>query len=222
MEAWLSDKHLVPGTFSRVDAIDAATFTFLEVGDGGMSLRVVGPPFHSKATSSNSSSSGSDDEMPQPQPCIDVLIWAFDSRQRLTTVGCGLSHLKAIAMAYAAGLQEVLIMEDDVAPIDLLGDSGNGNGGEGWRGEANAAMVWTYLRAMIDSLPADWTLLQVRFPAIRFAEPPHAYRMCCAHDTVCTMPWRLCRCLHRLTHIAAQALLAHTSSRSQGRSISSH
>eukprot|EP00611_Tribonema_gayanum_P009789 TRINITY_DN1965_c0_g1_i3.p1 TRINITY_DN1965_c0_g1~~TRINITY_DN1965_c0_g1_i3.p1 ORF type:complete len:366 (-),score=75.37 TRINITY_DN1965_c0_g1_i3:803-1900(-) len=160
MTAWLSDKNLFPGQFTRIEALDASTFAFQDM-QSGMTLRVQAPSQASPPSNRDPfPATGIGDS--EPLPCLDLLMWAFDARHRRSAVGCGLSHLKAIAVAYAMGLEEVLIMEDDVAMIGLVSD-------DIAHAKDNAAAGWAYLRAMIDSLPEDWTLLQVS--SLIFSKP---------------------------------------------------
>lgn len=80
--------------------------------------------------------------------CLSVKLWMFGTHSRASTLGSGLSHAKAIAVAYAQGLKEALILEDDVRMVDLV------------EGKENARAVWKYLRATLDSLPKNWEVLQ--------------------------------------------------------------
>eukprot|EP00953_Heterococcus_sp_UTEX-ZZ885_P011374 6580-Heterococcus_DN1.PRE.1 len=80
---------------------------------------------------------------------MQVRTWRFSLGGSFSTIGCGLSHAKAIVMAYSMGLQEALIIEDDVQMINLTDTADNGN------------TVWHYLRQLIASLPPGWDILQV-------------------------------------------------------------
>jgi GR25 family glycosyltransferase involved in LPS biosynthesis len=81
---------------------------------------------------------------------MQVRTWRFGLWGSFSTIGCGLSHAKAIVMAYSMGLQEALIIEDDIQMTNLTGDTAD-----------NSNMVWHYLRQLVASLPPEWDILQV-------------------------------------------------------------
>jgi GR25 family glycosyltransferase involved in LPS biosynthesis len=66
---------------------------------------------------------------------LDLKAWTFGTSGSLSAVACGLSHAKAIATAYTMGLQEVLILEDDMGLMHLSAD-----------GAKNHSLVWSCLR----------------------------------------------------------------------------
>jgi GR25 family glycosyltransferase involved in LPS biosynthesis len=81
---------------------------------------------------------------------LDLKAWTFGTSGSLSAVACGLSHAKAIAVAYAMGLQKVLILEDDMGLMHLSANSAQ-----------NHNVVWRYLRHILDSLPTDWKVIQM-------------------------------------------------------------
>jgi GR25 family glycosyltransferase involved in LPS biosynthesis len=131
-EAWLAaDAYITNST--RISAIDASQFSRRDVEEELSTYATL-------HTGSNSST----------QATMQARIWRFGLAGRRSTLGCGLSHAKAIAVAYAMGLEQVLIIEDDVEMIQLSTDA-----------ETNSAMIWHYLRSLTQSLPTDWSVLQV-------------------------------------------------------------
>jgi GR25 family glycosyltransferase involved in LPS biosynthesis len=131
-ETWLREEALLqPEQWCRVDAIDAR---LLEQQDAQQQLSI-----HATLASGESAS----------VVLQQARTWRFGLWGSTSTLGCGLSHAKAIAIAYSMGLQEALIIEDDVQMINLTDQSDNGQ------------MVWHYLRQVVDSLPDDWDVLQV-------------------------------------------------------------
>jgi GR25 family glycosyltransferase involved in LPS biosynthesis len=80
---------------------------------------------------------------------LDLQAWTFGTSGSLSAVACRFSHAKAITVAYAMGVQEVLILEDDMGLMHLSADSAK-----------NHNLVWSYLRHVLDSLPAGWKVLQ--------------------------------------------------------------
>jgi GR25 family glycosyltransferase involved in LPS biosynthesis len=82
---------------------------------------------------------------------MQLTAWSFGTGGSLSTIGCALSHIKVVAIAYAMGLSEVLILEDDIssASLDPAGPEGFADG--------------SYLRALLNSLPDKWTVMQVSF-----------------------------------------------------------
>eukprot|EP00953_Heterococcus_sp_UTEX-ZZ885_P012438 7132-Heterococcus_DN1.PRE.4 len=131
-EAWLAaDPYITKST--RISAIDASQFSRRDVDEELSTYATL-------HTGNNSST----------QATMQARIWRFGLAGRITTLGCGLSHAKAIAVVYAMGLEQVLIIEDDVEMIQLTTDTNR-----------NSAMIWHYLRSIIESLPADWLILQV-------------------------------------------------------------
>lgn len=103
-----------------------------------------------------------------PDSCLNVKAWVFGSTKRISAISSGLSHAKAVAIAYSMGLEEALFLEDDVRPFPLMPtEAANEScvGIEGvceivGRGNSNESTIWGILRGIIDSLPSDWTVLQ--------------------------------------------------------------
>jgi GR25 family glycosyltransferase involved in LPS biosynthesis len=63
-------------------------------------------------------------------------------------IGAGLSHAKAIAIAYAMGLEHAIILEDDMRMAhNELG--------------VERTTVWDLVRMVMESLPANWQILQL-------------------------------------------------------------
>jgi GR25 family glycosyltransferase involved in LPS biosynthesis len=131
-EAWLAaDPYVLSST--GISAVDASQFSRTDVVEELSTYATL-------HTSNNSSTLAT----------MQARIWRFGLAGRISTLGCGLSHAKAIAVAYAMGLEEVLIIEDDVEMIQFSKDPSR-----------NSAMIWHYLRSLIQSLPVDWSILQV-------------------------------------------------------------
>jgi GR25 family glycosyltransferase involved in LPS biosynthesis len=98
-EAWLAaDPDVTSST--RISAIDASLFSRTDVEEEVSTYATL-------HTDNNSSK----------QATMQARIWRFGLAGRMSTLGCGLSHDKAIAVAYALGLQEVLIIEVDVEMV---------------------------------------------------------------------------------------------------------
>jgi GR25 family glycosyltransferase involved in LPS biosynthesis len=130
-EAWLAaDPYITNSTI--IIAIDASLFSRTDVEEELSTYATL-------HTSNNSSTKAT----------MQARIWSFDFGGRMPALGCGLSHAKAILVAYATGLEEVLIVEDDVEAIKLVDSSDN------------SSKVWNYLRQLLDSLPSDWDILQL-------------------------------------------------------------
>jgi GR25 family glycosyltransferase involved in LPS biosynthesis len=131
-EAWLAaDPYITSST--RISAIDASQFSRTDVEEELWTYATL-------HTDSNSSTLAT----------MQARIWRFGLAGRMSTLGCGLSHAKAIAVAFALGLEEALIIEDDVEMVQLSTDANR-----------NSAMIWHYLRRLIESLPTDWSILQI-------------------------------------------------------------
>jgi GR25 family glycosyltransferase involved in LPS biosynthesis len=143
-ETWLREDALLQAEqWTRVDAIDAH---LLEIVDTQHQLSI-----HATLAARGSATS-----------VLQARTWRFGLWGSTSTLGCGLSHAKAIAVAYSMGLQEALIIEDDIQMINLSDQVDNGQ------------MVWHYLRQLVNSLPDNWDVLQV-FNTIY--SPRKAYEM---------------------------------------------
>jgi GR25 family glycosyltransferase involved in LPS biosynthesis len=133
-EAWLLDAAVPAEKVIRISAVDASSLV-MEAAHDELSTYLTlyaGEPSSGHPTSEK----------------LQVRIWQFGMMNKSAIVGCGLSHAKAIAVAYAMGLEEALIIEDDISMTTIS----NGN---------NAQNVWSCLRGMINSLPGDWQILQL-------------------------------------------------------------
>jgi GR25 family glycosyltransferase involved in LPS biosynthesis len=132
-EAWLgSDPHVYDVT--RISAIDAREFERKDVLE---ELSTYANLYQKREFSH------------EAHAVTQVRTWRFGMWSNISTLGCGLSHAKAIAVAYAMGLQEVLIIEDDVQMINVTDTADN------------SELIWHYLRRLKESLPANWQLLQL-------------------------------------------------------------
>lgn len=125
METFLPTLGLQPHQWTRVNAIDSEH------------LNVVWPIEISTAYAT---------AIYKDPSCMNFQAWRLGGIGRIATFASGLSHGKSIALAYARGLQEALILEDDTAAVGL--------------GDGGAPVLWSYLRSMIDSLPQDYNVLQ--------------------------------------------------------------
>jgi hypothetical protein len=119
--------HDTSTKFTRIRAIDAGSFE-VQVGELLAALTVS----HDRAV-----------------PSLDLRTWTFGFMNNTSIVACGLSHAKAIAVAYAMGLQEALIIEDDVS-MSTIQEVAH-----------NAELIWSILEQMVSSLPAGWQILQL-------------------------------------------------------------
>jgi GR25 family glycosyltransferase involved in LPS biosynthesis len=122
MEHWL---QLSPASWRRLEAIDSRE---LASSENKTELTM-----HVKSIASNCN--------------LQLHTWSIGVLGGAETFGCALSHVKAIAVAYAMGLKSALIMEDDMHPIPLLSDS--------------SAEIWRYLEQLLASLPAGWKVTQL-------------------------------------------------------------
>jgi GR25 family glycosyltransferase involved in LPS biosynthesis len=133
-EAWLgSDPHVHNNNVTRINAIDASDF---QSSDNHGELSIYATVYGTSSTN-------------EAQPVMQVRTWRFGIWSNISTLGCGLSHAKAIAVAYAMGLQEVLIIEDDVQMVNMTDTADN------------SELVWHYLNRLKQSLPANWQVLQL-------------------------------------------------------------
>jgi GR25 family glycosyltransferase involved in LPS biosynthesis len=57
---------------------------------------------------------------------MQLTAWSFGVGGSLAAIGCALSHVKAVAIAYAMGLPEELILEDDISSASLDPESSEG------------------------------------------------------------------------------------------------
>ena len=132
-EEWLQQQGLEPSAYTRVEAVDARSFNLIvQGGQQAVQLDSTLPP---EVSSPN-------------QLLIDT--WRFGLEEKLAVLACGLSHAKAIAIAYSMQLEEALVIEDDVR-FARLSD----------RSIASDAELWQYMRSVRSSLPRDWALLQL-------------------------------------------------------------
>jgi GR25 family glycosyltransferase involved in LPS biosynthesis len=131
VERWLS-KAVPSKQWARIDAVNAYDFDFYQ-NYTELSVHLTIDAQHKKHRACT----------------LDLKAWTFGTSGSLSAVACGFSHAKAIAVAYAKGLQEVLILEDDMELMHLSADSAK-----------NHSLVWSYLRQMLDSLPTGWKVLQ--------------------------------------------------------------
>eukprot|EP00953_Heterococcus_sp_UTEX-ZZ885_P005198 3277-Heterococcus_DN1.PRE.6 len=131
IEGWLSEAVLSKH-WTRVDAINAYDFDFYQ-NYTELSVHLMIDAQHTKDRACR----------------LDLQAWTFGTSGSLSAVACGLSHVKAIAVAYAMGLQEVLVLEDDMEPMHLSANNAN-----------NHNLVWSYLRHLLYSLPTGWKVLQ--------------------------------------------------------------
>jgi GR25 family glycosyltransferase involved in LPS biosynthesis len=131
IEGWLSEA--IPSKqWTRIDAINAYDFGFYQKYTE-LSVHITNDAQHEKDRACK----------------LDLQAWIFGTSGSLSAVACGLSHAKAIAVAYAMGLQEVLILEDDMGLMRLSANNAS-----------NHNLVWSYLRHILDSLPTGWKVLQ--------------------------------------------------------------
>eukprot|EP00953_Heterococcus_sp_UTEX-ZZ885_P038380 19691-Heterococcus_DN1.PRE.2 len=93
MESWLHEA-LPASSITRVDAISAYDFKILQTITE-LSFSVSIRP-----------------EKRTAGCALNLQAWAYGSGGSLSAVACGLSHAKAIVMAYAMGLQEALFLEE--------------------------------------------------------------------------------------------------------------
>jgi GR25 family glycosyltransferase involved in LPS biosynthesis len=122
MEQWLQSS---PASRRRLEAIDSRQLSTSESKDE-LTMHV--------------SSSTSD--------CtLQLHTWSIGVLGGAETFGCALSHVKAIAVAYAMGLKSALIMEDDMHPVPLYND--------------DSKLLWQYLDVLLASLPQGWKVMQL-------------------------------------------------------------
>jgi GR25 family glycosyltransferase involved in LPS biosynthesis len=134
-EAWLINEAAVPAEkVTRISGVDASNFVMEAVND---ELSTYITLYADEASS----------EKPKSKK-LHARTWQFGTMNKSAVVGCGLSHAKAIAAAYAMGLQEALIIEDDIS-MTIISERNN------------AQVVWSCLRGMMNSLPDDWHVLQL-------------------------------------------------------------
>jgi GR25 family glycosyltransferase involved in LPS biosynthesis len=131
MESWLREA-LPSSSLKRVDAINAYDFRLLQ-NTTELSVFVAISP-----------------EKRTAGCALELQAWAYGSCGTLSAIACGLSHAKAIVMAYAMGLQEALFLEDDMGLMQLAANNVD-----------NHHCVWSYLDELLSSLPADWKVVQV-------------------------------------------------------------
>eukprot|EP00953_Heterococcus_sp_UTEX-ZZ885_P038377 19690-Heterococcus_DN1.PRE.2 len=93
MESWLHEA-LPASSITRVDAISAYDFKILQ-NITELSFSVSIRP-----------------EQRTAGCALNLQAWAYGCGGTLSAVACGLSHAKAIVMAYAMGLQEALFLEE--------------------------------------------------------------------------------------------------------------
>jgi GR25 family glycosyltransferase involved in LPS biosynthesis len=135
-EAWLLNEAAVPAEkVTRIGGVDASNFVMEAVKNDQLSTYIT---LYADEASS---------EKPKLKK-LQARIWQFGMSNKSAIVGCGLSHAKAIAVAYAMGLQEALIIEDDISMTTISDHN-------------NAQVIWSCLRGMINSLPGDWQILQL-------------------------------------------------------------
>jgi hypothetical protein len=131
MSSWLQEA-MPASSISRIDAVNAYDFqTQQNVTELSFTVSI----------------------MPQKRAAgcaLRLQGWAYGSGGSLSAVACGLSHAKAIVMAYAMGLQEALFLEDDMGLMQLAPTAAD-----------NPLVVWGYLEKLLASLPANWKAVQV-------------------------------------------------------------
>eukprot|EP00953_Heterococcus_sp_UTEX-ZZ885_P012436 7132-Heterococcus_DN1.PRE.2 len=132
-EAWLAADPFIKDS-TRISAVDAGQFSRRDVEE---------------ELSTYATMHSDNDSLSSIQATMQARIWSVNFGGRMSTLGCGLSHAKAMAVAYAMGLEQVLIIEDDVEMIQLVDSSDN------------RARVWNYLTQLLESIPEDWDILQL-------------------------------------------------------------
>eukprot|EP00953_Heterococcus_sp_UTEX-ZZ885_P005197 3277-Heterococcus_DN1.PRE.5 len=122
MEHWLRSS---PAAWSRLQAMDSRHLTSTDI-TAELAMHVIG-----KTSECN----------------LQLHTWSIGVLGGAQTFGCALSHAKAIAVAYALNLHEVLIMEDDMLPILPYNTS--------------SEEIWAYIEALLFSLPRNWKVMQL-------------------------------------------------------------
>eukprot|EP00611_Tribonema_gayanum_P023948 TRINITY_DN5147_c0_g1_i4.p1 TRINITY_DN5147_c0_g1~~TRINITY_DN5147_c0_g1_i4.p1 ORF type:complete len:359 (+),score=38.44 TRINITY_DN5147_c0_g1_i4:86-1162(+) len=126
-ERWLHQEGLRSSQVTRVDAIDAQLFNSTEIADE-LTLQVQ-------------------------LPCLQVRAFMLGSWSYPPVLAAGLSHAKAVAVAYAMGVSHALILEDDMEPVPFS-NAENAN-------RAAKMSTWRYISHIIGTLPAGWQVLQL-------------------------------------------------------------
>ncbi|KAG5187724.1 hypothetical protein JKP88DRAFT_253911 [Tribonema minus] len=126
-ERWLHQEGFGSSQMKRVDAIDAQSFNSTEITNE-LTLQVQ-------------------------LPCLQVRAFMLGSWSHPPVLAAGLSHAKAVAVAYAMGVSQALILEDDMEPVPLSNTENVNRPAE--------LSTWRYIEYITDTLPAGWQVLQL-------------------------------------------------------------